>query len=98
MAGPREKVSAAVRTMKAKLSLALSGRARESRRILMSSTRYLTYRFFVVKGHGASVVITYGSGREETWVGFATREEAEAWVAKKMAKRPENKNGKPAPE
>jgi hypothetical protein len=64
----------------------------------MSSTRYLTYRFFVVEGHGVSVVITHRSGREETWVGFATREEAEAWVVKKMAKRPENKNGKPAPE
>jgi hypothetical protein len=63
----------------------------------MISNRNPRYRFFVVKGHGVSVVITHRSGREETWVGFATREEAEAWVAKKMAKTPQCKTGKATP-
>ena len=51
----------------------------------MISNRNPTYRFFVIKGHGASVVITHNDGHEETWVGFATKDEAEAWVAKQKS-------------
>jgi hypothetical protein len=58
----------------------------------MTGDRYPRYRVFVVKRHGASVVITHRDGHEETWVGFATEDQAEAWVVKKMAKRPQSKN------
>jgi hypothetical protein len=60
----------------------------------MTSNRYTKYRVFVIKGHGASVLIIHKNGQEETLVGFATRDEAEAWILKKMAKQSQGENGK----
>jgi hypothetical protein len=68
------------------------GRARESQRIFMTDNRYPRYRVSVIKGDGARVLITHKDGYEETWVGFATEVEAEAWIAKQMAKKPQCKS------
>jgi hypothetical protein len=63
----------------------------------MISNRNHRYRLFLIKGHGAAVVITNKDAHVETWVGFATQDQAEAWVANEIAKRPQGKNRKSAP-
>jgi hypothetical protein len=62
----------------------------------MSSNRYPRYKVFGAEGESAYVLITYKDGHGETWVGFATEEEAEAWVAQHKEKPPQNEAGKPS--
>jgi hypothetical protein len=64
----------------------------------MTGNNHPDYKVFLFDDGGAHVVVTHKGGHQETWDGFATEEEAKAWVAKERAKPPpQSKIGKPAP-
>jgi hypothetical protein len=64
----------------------------------MTNSHHAKYRVLEIKRHGASVFITHKDGSEETWVGFYDRDQAEAWIAKEVAKQSQGQIEKPAPD
>jgi hypothetical protein len=58
---------------------------------------YPKYKIIPLQDGGAYVLITHKDGLQETWVGFAARDDAEAWIAEKKAKLPQSKTAVPAP-
>jgi hypothetical protein len=55
----------------------------------MTGNHYPQYEIFPVKSGGWYVLIIREDGQEENWVGFASKAEAQAWINKEIAKRPQ---------
>ena len=59
-----------------------------ARRVMTSP--YQRCKVLPLKDGSAYVMIVRKNGFEETWVGFATKDEAEAWIVNKMGQHPKD--------
>jgi hypothetical protein len=56
---------------------------------------YPKYKIGKLPNGEAFIVVTRKGRQHETWFGFITEEDAQAWIIKEIAKQRESKTGKP---
>ena len=58
----------------------------------MSGNHHPEYKTCVAEDGSAHVLIIHEDGREDTWVGFASESQVEAWITEEKAKQPPKKD------